>query len=113
MDRRRITAIGVLVVAAGAAAAVTLPSFAGEGAAPRGGAAAASDGVAPEVVDALSRDLSLSREQAATRLKPSAGRRAPSPGSAPSWVRTTAAAGSAPTARRSPWRWPIRRGRRG
>ncbi|SCG36130.1 S1 family peptidase [Micromonospora inositola] len=68
MDRRRITAIGVLVAAAGAAAAVTLPSFAGEGAAPRGGASAASDGVAPEVVDALSRDLSLSREQAAKRL---------------------------------------------
>lgn len=69
MDRRRITAIGVLVAAAGAAAAVTLPSFAGEGAAPRGGAPAASDGVAPEVVDAMSRDLSLSREQAVKRLK--------------------------------------------
>ncbi|WP_319458955.1 S1 family peptidase [Micromonospora sp. RTP1Z1] len=69
MDRRRITAIGVLVAAVGAAAAVTLPSFAGDGAAPRGGAPAASDGVAPVVVDALSRDLSLSREQAVKRLK--------------------------------------------
>ncbi|MFC4145409.1 S1 family peptidase [Micromonospora mangrovi] len=69
MDRRRMTAIGVLVAAAGTAAAVTLPSFAGENAAPRTGASAASDGVAPEVVDALSRDLSLSPAQAVRRLK--------------------------------------------
>ena len=68
MDRRRMTAIGVLVAAAGAAAAVTLPSFAGESAAPRGGAPTASGGIAPEVVDAMSRDLSLSREQAVQRL---------------------------------------------
>ena len=68
MDRRRMTAIGVLVAAAGAAAAVTLPSFAGESAAPRGGAPAASGGVAPEGVDAMSRDLSLTREQAVQRL---------------------------------------------
>ncbi|WP_246248086.1 hypothetical protein [Micromonospora maritima] len=42
MDRRRMTAIGVLVAAAGLTAAVTLPSFAGEG--PRR-AAPAADGV--------------------------------------------------------------------
>ncbi|SBT53409.1 S1 family peptidase [Micromonospora auratinigra] len=69
MDRRRMTAIGVLVAAAGLTAAVTLPSFAGENAAPRRSAPAASDGAAPEVLDALGRDLSLTRDQAARRLK--------------------------------------------
>ncbi|MFG2107991.1 S1 family peptidase [Micromonospora chersina] len=69
MDRRRMTAIGVLVAAAGTAAAVTLPSFAGENPTTRRNAPAASDGVAPEVLDALSRDLSLTRDQAARRLK--------------------------------------------
>lgn len=68
MDRRRMTAIGVLVAAAGTAAAVTLPSFAGENPT-RLTAPVASDGVAPEVLDALSRDLSLTRDQAARRLK--------------------------------------------
>ncbi|KAB1914868.1 S1 family peptidase [Micromonospora sp. AMSO31t] len=68
MDRRRMTAIGVLVAAAGTAAAVTLPSFAGENPTRRT-APVASDGVAPEVLDALSRDLSLTRDQAARRLK--------------------------------------------
>ncbi|WP_200209040.1 S1 family peptidase [Micromonospora coerulea] len=68
MDRRRVTAIGVLVAAAGAAAAVSLPSFAGENAAPRRTAPVASDGVAPEVLDAMSRDLSLTRDQAVQRL---------------------------------------------
>ncbi|ATO14388.1 serine protease [Micromonospora sp. WMMA2032] len=66
MDRRRMTAIGVLVAAAGLTAAVTLPSFAGEG--PRR-AAPAADGVAPEVLDALGRDLSLTRDQAVRRLR--------------------------------------------
>jgi streptogrisin C len=70
MDRRRMTAIGVMVAAVGATAAVTLPSFAGEGAAPPAAAPPGSvAGVAPEVVDAMSRDLSLSREQAVDRLK--------------------------------------------
>ncbi|MBM0259403.1 S1 family peptidase, partial [Micromonospora sp. 4G55] len=71
MDRRRMTAIGVVVAAAGLTAAVTLPSFAGENAAPRAGGpagASATGGVAPEVLDAMSRDLSLSREQAVRRL---------------------------------------------
>ncbi|GAB3172994.1 streptogrisin C [Micromonospora palomenae] len=71
MDRRRMTAIGVVVAAAGLTAAVTLPSFAGENAAPRAGGPAganATGGVAPEVLDAMSRDLSLSREQAVRRL---------------------------------------------
>ncbi|MGS2614618.1 S1 family peptidase [Micromonospora sp. LZ34] len=72
MDRRRMTAIGVLVATAGAAAAVTLPALAGEGTAPpadRTGDAAATAGVAPEVVDAMRRDLSLSPEQVVDRLR--------------------------------------------
>ncbi|WP_233600824.1 MULTISPECIES: S1 family peptidase [Micromonospora] len=69
MDRRRMTAIGVVVAAVGATAAVTLPSFAGENATTRRAAPAASDGAAPEVLDALSRDLSLTREQAVRRLR--------------------------------------------
>ncbi|NJP31718.1 S1 family peptidase [Micromonospora thermarum] len=69
MDRRRLTAIGVMVATVGAAAAVTLPSFAGEEAAPRGGTAAPAAGdVAPEVVDAMRRDLSLSPDQVTERL---------------------------------------------
>ncbi|PZG01702.1 S1 family peptidase [Micromonospora deserti] len=70
MDRRRMTAIGVLVAAAGTAAAVTLPAVAGEGTAPadRAGGTAAPAGVAPEVLDAMRRDLSLSRDQAVDRL---------------------------------------------
>ncbi|RBQ12363.1 MULTISPECIES: S1 family peptidase [Micromonospora] len=66
MDRRRMTAIGVLVAAAGLTAAVTVPSFAGEE--PRR-AAPATDGVAPEVLDAMGRDLSLTRDQAVKRLR--------------------------------------------
>ncbi|SCL30657.1 streptogrisin C [Micromonospora nigra] len=71
MDRRRLTAIGVVVAAVGAAAAVTLPSFAGDGAAPRGPVATAGtvDGAAPEVVDAMRRDLRLDRRQVVARLK--------------------------------------------
>ncbi|MER7267668.1 S1 family peptidase [Micromonospora carbonacea] len=72
MDRRRMTAIGVLVVAAGAAAVVALPSFAGEGAAPPAGdsgRATAPAGADQKVVDAMSRDLRLTREQATQRLK--------------------------------------------
>ncbi|MBB5112242.1 hypothetical protein FHU28_002081 [Micromonospora echinospora] len=66
MDRRRMTAIGVLVAAAGLTAAVTVPSFAGEE--PRR-AAPVTDGVAPEVLDAMGRDLSLTRDQAVKRLR--------------------------------------------
>ena len=66
MDRRRMTAIGVLVAAAGLTAAVTVPSFAGEE--PRR-AAPAADGVAPEVLDAMGRDLALTRDQAVKRLR--------------------------------------------
>ncbi|SCG52648.1 S1 family peptidase [Micromonospora halophytica] len=71
MDRRRMTAVGVVVAAAGLTAAVTLPSFAGENATPPAGGPAGAKttgGVAPEVVDAMSRDLRLSREQAVRRL---------------------------------------------
>ncbi|WFE64547.1 S1 family peptidase [Micromonospora sp. WMMD714] len=70
MDRRRMTAIGVVLAAAGLTAAVTLPSFAGDQGAPEAGGAdaRATGGVAPEVVDALSRDLRISRDQAVRRL---------------------------------------------
>nr|WP_245670166.1 S1 family peptidase [Micromonospora mirobrigensis] len=67
-----MTAIGVVVAAVGLTAAVTLPSFAGENAVPRPADRAptvAPDGVAPEVVAALGRDLSLTREQAVRRLR--------------------------------------------
>ena len=70
MDRRRMTAIGVVLAAAGLTAAVTLPSFAGDQGTPNAGGAdaRATGGVAPEVVDALSRDLRISRDQAVRRL---------------------------------------------
>ncbi|MEU7620267.1 S1 family peptidase [Micromonospora rifamycinica] len=70
MDRRRMTAIGVVLAAAGLTAAVTLPSFAGDQGTPGAGGAdaRATGGVAPEVVDALSRDLRISRDQAVRRL---------------------------------------------
>ncbi|MEV6799105.1 S1 family peptidase [Micromonospora rifamycinica] len=70
MDRRRMTAIGVVLAAAGLTAAVTLPSFAGDQGTPDAGGAdaRATGGVAPEVVDALSRDLRISRDQAVRRL---------------------------------------------
>ncbi|MEG3634961.1 S1 family peptidase [Micromonospora palythoicola] len=70
MDRRRLTAIGVVVAAVGAAAAVALPSFAGDGGAPVGvptsGAEAGAD---PDVVEAMRRDLRLNDSQVAARLK--------------------------------------------
>ncbi|MER7456064.1 S1 family peptidase [Micromonospora sp. NPDC126480] len=69
MDRRRWTAIGVMVATVGAVAAVTLPSFAGEETAPRSGAVPAADGVAPEVADAMRRDLSLTPEQVTARIR--------------------------------------------
>ncbi|MBW4705494.1 MULTISPECIES: S1 family peptidase [unclassified Micromonospora] len=70
MDRRRMTAIGVVLAAAGLTAAVTLPSFAGDQGTPNAGGTGpkATGGVAPEVVDALSRDLRISRDQAVRRL---------------------------------------------
>ncbi len=76
MDRRRWTAIGVMVATVGTVAAVTLPSFAGDGAAPAPGAAPgaegvapAAEGVAPEVADAMRRDLSLTPEQVTQRVR--------------------------------------------
>ncbi|WP_431729021.1 S1 family peptidase [Verrucosispora sp. TAA-831] len=70
MDRRRLTAIGVVVAAVGAAAAVALPSFAGDGSAPStaptGQAVAGADA---EVVEAMRRDLGLDQAQVAARLK--------------------------------------------
>ncbi|RIV40783.1 S1 family peptidase [Micromonospora radicis] len=72
MDRRRFTAIGVVVAAVGAAAAVTLPSFAGDGGAPRSApptGPAVVEGADPEVVEALRRDLGLDQAQVAARLK--------------------------------------------
>ncbi|AEB43527.1 MULTISPECIES: S1 family peptidase [Micromonospora] len=69
MDRRRLTAIGVVVAAVGAAAAVTLPSFAGDSGAPRVPAGPAVEGADPQVVEALRRDLGLDETQVAARLK--------------------------------------------
>ncbi|GAA0397351.1 alpha-lytic protease prodomain-containing protein [Micromonospora gifhornensis] len=69
MDRRRLTAIGVVVAAVGAAAAVTLPSFAGDSGAPRVPAGQAVEGADPQVVEALRRDLGLDETQVAARLK--------------------------------------------
>ncbi|MEV6816913.1 S1 family peptidase, partial [Micromonospora sp. NPDC051296] len=70
MDRRRLTAIGVVVAAVGAAAAVALPSFAGDDGAPRSAPTSqAVDGADPEVVEAMRRDLRLDQTQVAARLK--------------------------------------------
>ncbi len=69
MDRRRLTALGVVVAAVGAAAAVTLPSFAGDSGAPRVPAGQAVEGADPQVVEALRRDLGLDETQVAARLK--------------------------------------------
>ncbi|BCJ57845.1 S1 family peptidase [Micromonospora endophytica] len=70
MDRRRLTAIGVVVAAVGAAAAVTLPSFAGDGGAPSTAPTSqAVEGADPEVVAAMRRDLRLTQAQVADRLK--------------------------------------------
>ncbi|MGC5029622.1 S1 family peptidase [Micromonospora sp. DT229] len=70
MDRRKWTALGVVVAAVGAAAAVTLPSFAGEGGAPPSASTApAVPGADPELVEAMGRDLGLNQSQVAARLK--------------------------------------------
>ncbi|MGC5050715.1 S1 family peptidase [Micromonospora sp. DT48] len=70
MDRRRLTAIGVVVAALGAAAAVALPSFAGDGGTPVGApTSGAVEGADPEVVEAMRRDLRLDDSQVAARLK--------------------------------------------
>ncbi len=70
MDRRRLTAIGVVVAAVGAAAAVTLPSFAGDRVAPSSAPTSpAVEGADPEVVEAMRRDLRLDQAQVAARLK--------------------------------------------
>ncbi|QOC93006.1 S1 family peptidase [Micromonospora craniellae] len=70
MDRRRLTAIGVVVAAVGAAAAVALPSFAGDDSAPNAAPTAqAVEGVDAEVVEAMRRDLGLDQAQVAARLK--------------------------------------------
>ncbi|TCB96230.1 S1 family peptidase [Micromonospora zingiberis] len=70
MDRRKLTAIGVVVAAVGAAAAITLPSFAGDGGAPRSAPTGqAVEGADPEVVEAMRRDLGLDQSQVAARLK--------------------------------------------
>ncbi|WP_433532026.1 S1 family peptidase [Micromonospora sp. CA-263727] len=70
MDRRRLTAIGVVVAAVGAAAAVALPSFAGDGEVPTSAPTSqAVEGADPDVVEAMRRDLGLDQTQVAARLK--------------------------------------------
>jgi streptogrisin C len=66
MNRRRLIASAVVITTVGAAAALTVPSFAGTGRKPAAPAAAASES---EIVAALRRDLSLTAEQAQARLR--------------------------------------------
>lgn len=70
MNRRRVIVTGVTVAAVVATAAVTLPSFAGDGTdgGARPGPAVAGE-PAPELVEALARDLKLTGEQARARLR--------------------------------------------
>ncbi|HEU4424668.1 MAG TPA: S1 family peptidase [Pilimelia sp.] len=66
MDRRRLIASAVVITTVGAAAALTVPSFADTERKPAAPAATASES---EIVAALRRDLSLTAEQAQTRLR--------------------------------------------
>jgi streptogrisin C len=68
MQRRTVVALAATVTAAGAAVAFTLPSMAGTNAGGR--AASHSTGaVAPQLLAAMQRDLGVSADQAAARVK--------------------------------------------
>jgi streptogrisin C len=67
MQRRRIVVAAAMVTAAGAAVAFTLPSMAGV--TPSGQRTATADSGAPKVLRAMQRDLGVSGDQAAARLK--------------------------------------------
>jgi streptogrisin C len=67
-QRRKIAVAAAVVAAAGAAVAFTLPSMAGT--TPQAAKApAGSGGVSPQILAAMQRDLGLSPDQAAARLK--------------------------------------------
>ncbi|MFI7544603.1 S1 family peptidase [Actinoplanes sp. NPDC049599] len=68
MQRRTVVALAATVTAAGAAVAFTLPSMAGTNAA-RGPASQSTGGVAPQLLAAMQRDLGVSADQAAARVK--------------------------------------------
>ncbi|SDY51467.1 streptogrisin C [Micromonospora pattaloongensis] len=69
MQRRRAIAGAVMLATVGAAAAVTIPAVADDGPGrDRRPAAAPAGGAAPEMVDALRRDLRLTADQARSRL---------------------------------------------
>ncbi|MEV4702684.1 S1 family peptidase [Actinoplanes sp. NPDC049316] len=67
MQRRTVVAIAATVTAAGAAVAFTLPSMAGT--TPSRRAVAQSDGVAPQLLAAMKRDLGVSADQATARVQ--------------------------------------------
>lgn len=68
MQRRTVVALAATVTAAGAAVAFTLPSMAGTNA-NRGPASQSTDGVAPQLLKAMQRDLGVSADQATARVK--------------------------------------------
>ncbi|PRY24567.1 S1 family peptidase [Pseudosporangium ferrugineum] len=68
MQRRTVVAIAATVTAAGAAVAFTLPSMAGTTPSRRT-AVQSADGVAPQLLAAMKRDLGLSADEATARLQ--------------------------------------------
>ncbi|MEU8231782.1 S1 family peptidase [Actinoplanes sp. NPDC048967] len=68
MQRRTVVALAATVTAAGAAVAFTLPSMAGTNA-NRRPASQSTGGVAPQLLAAMQRDLGVSADQAAARVK--------------------------------------------
>jgi streptogrisin C len=68
MQRRTVVALAATVTAAGAAVAFTLPSMAGTNA-DRRPASQSTGGVAPQLLAAMQRDLGVSADQAAARVK--------------------------------------------
>src|SRR5689334_2519078 len=68
MQRSRIAAVAAVVAAAGAAVAFTLPSMA-ETTPPAGKVVTTKSGVAPQILAAMARDLGISEDVAAARVK--------------------------------------------
>ena len=70
MQRRTVVAIAATVAAAGAAVAFTLPSMAGTNSSQGGGATPRATGaVAPQLLDAMKRDLGLDAGEATARIQ--------------------------------------------
>ncbi|WP_305782796.1 S1 family peptidase [Symbioplanes lichenis] len=72
MQRRTVVAIAATVTAAGAAVAFTLPSMAGTNDSAGGASPQATGAVAPQLLDAMKRDLGLDASDATARIKRSA-----------------------------------------